>query len=321
MDRDRLRQHILKVRGWPVLEFGENQAKTSIIQPIFDCLGWETSDPEEAKLEYALSPEGRVDYAFLKSGDPTLFVEAKAPRESLDGHTRQLLKYSFAKDVKLAVLTNGVEWWLYLPMEGGEWDDRKFCSIDLMRQDIEQVCDGLTEFLRKENVLSGKALTSAKQMRKSTERETKVAQTLPEVWKSIITEPNDVLVDLLIQETERTCGYKPDESMVKSFIKKTVLPPEPLLPEGTDDLGRGSGLLIYVPHINAETFLHFSWVGESCALRDYSYGPTTKPKLDRRYTTSYVRARITDQAQVEQRNIKHIDYWHRETLRLNRSIK
>ena len=69
-------------------------------------------------------------------------------------------------------------------MEGGDWDERKFYSIDLEKQDVEEICDKLIEFLGKENVFSGKALHNAKEMRKSTHRKTKIRQTLPEIWKA-----------------------------------------------------------------------------------------------------------------------------------------
>jgi predicted type IV restriction endonuclease len=321
MDREKLKERILKVRGWNVGEFGETQAKTSIIQPIFDCLGWDSSDPGEVFYEYPLSPEGRVDYAFLKGTQPVIFVEAKAPNKPLDSYTPQLLKYAFAKGVQLAVLTNGVEWWLYLPMQGGEWDDRKFYSVDLRKQDVEEICDRLAEFLSKEDVLSGRALQNATEMRKSAERETKVRQTLPEVWRAVISEPNEALVDLLIEETERACGHRPDEITVTSFLAKQV--PPTLVPptvDVDDSRDRGSGLLIYAPEINSRTFLHFSWLGESCALRDYSRPSTRPPKADRRYQTSHVRAKIKNQVQGDGRNRKHVDYWHQMTVEANKSI-
>ena len=50
----------------------------------------------------------------------------------------------------------------------------------------------------------------------------KPQKTLPVVWNAIITEPNEILVELLIEETDRRCGFKPNESQVKTFLKKSV---------------------------------------------------------------------------------------------------
>ena len=41
--------------------------------------------------------------------------------------------------------------------------------------------------------------------------------------------------------------------------------------------------MIFAPEINERTFLHFSWAGDSCELRDYSQG-TGKPIKDSRFT-------------------------------------
>lgn len=218
MNRENLKYRIMRINELNILDFREEQTKKTLIEPIFDNLGWDTSDPQEVVLEYYLPPEGRVDYAFLSGKEPVIFVEAKQTNIQLDNYSTQLLKYAFAKGVKLAVLTNGIEWWLYLPMEEGNWDNRKFFSVDLKKQDIELVCDRLIDFLSKENVLSGKSIQNAKEMRQSRERQIKINHTLPDVWKSIITEPNKALIDLLIDETERACGYKADEFTVKRFI-------------------------------------------------------------------------------------------------------
>ena len=151
-------------------------------------------------------------------------LEAKKPAESLDNHGEQVLRYAFDIGAPLAVLTNGIEWWLYLPREDGHWEERKFYTIDILAQEIDSVCDRLIEFLDKDNVISGNAVNNAKKMRKSREGKQKIQATLPEVWEAIINEPNEFLVDLLIEETERKCGFKPSEQQAKDFISKITRP-------------------------------------------------------------------------------------------------
>jgi len=45
-----------------------------------------------------------------------IFLEVKRAGEDLNNekHEDQLLEYSFRQGVELAVLTNGMTWWLYL---------------------------------------------------------------------------------------------------------------------------------------------------------------------------------------------------------------
>jgi len=224
MGRDDLLERINQVKLWDVCTFGETQAKKSIIEPILDRLGWDTSNPNEVVLEYSTTSGDRADYALFRGSDPLVLIEAKKPGESLDNphYIEQILKYAFQKGVPLAILSNGIEWWFYLPLEEGDWQTRKFYSVDLNTQPAESACERLIEFLNKNNVMSGSAVKNAKEKRQSTERRLKIQNALPEVWKSIITEPNKVLIDLLIDETERECGFKPDESTVKSFIAELI---------------------------------------------------------------------------------------------------
>lgn len=229
MDRDELKARIEKIRGFnDILSFGETQAKRSIIEPICDSLDWDTSDPDEVRLEYSTSSGGRIDYALLNNKKPIILLEAKKPGESLDNHGEQVLRYAFDIGAPLAVLTNGIEWWLYLPREDGHWEERKFYTIDILAQEIDSICDRLIEFLSKDNVISGNALDNAKKMRKSREGKQKTQATLPEVWEEIINEPNKLLVELLIEETERKCGFKPSEQQTKDFISKITRPVDAL---------------------------------------------------------------------------------------------
>lgn len=243
MERDGLRDRVEKVKQWDVSDFGEVQGKKAIIEPILDCLDWDTSNPSEVRLEYAMPSGRRIDYALMKGKKPLVLVEAKKPAESLDkpDYVSQILHYAFEKGVPFAILSNGIDWWFYLPLEEGDWQTRKFYSIDLNTQDIDGVCNRFIEFLNKNNVISGKALESAKILHKGRERAIKTRQTLPEAWKAIITEPNDILVELLIKETESLCGYEPDVSQVKSFLKKPVTEPVPITQPKTTNMRQSSG--------------------------------------------------------------------------------
>src|SRR3990167_8709609 len=63
------------------------------------------------------------------SGKDRVFIEAKKAGEELDGHEQQLLDYSFKKGIKIAVLTNGFEWWFYLPLSEVSWNKESFTQL------------------------------------------------------------------------------------------------------------------------------------------------------------------------------------------------
>jgi len=73
-------------------------------------------------------------------------------------HQEQLLGYSFREGVKQAILTNGITWWFYLPLNEGSWEQRRFFTADFLQQDQTAIAEKLIELLSRENIASGDAL-------------------------------------------------------------------------------------------------------------------------------------------------------------------
>ncbi len=85
-------------------------------------------------------------------------------------------------------------------------------------------------------------------------------------------------------------------------------------------LGRGTSL-IFAPSQNASTFLHFSWRGESSALRDYSQSSTLQPSPDRRFATSEIKKQIQRQIVIQkEERIENVAHWHNRVSALNRTF-
>jgi hypothetical protein len=117
------------------------------------------------------------------------------------------------------------------------------------------------------------------------------------------------------------CVLPPDperssESAIPPSGEALDLPVKELSSTGA---GRGA-TMIYAPSINPGTFLHFSWLNESCALRDYSKSPTIMPLDERSISATEVRKRITKQVVVRNRRpISDTQYWYQTTLNLNQA--
>ena len=93
----------------------EADISLGVILRILDALNWSTYNPREVSPEYSV--ENRwVDYALLIGNTPQVFIEVKKGGEPLEKHQEQLLDYAFRQGVKVAILTNGVTWWFYLPL-------------------------------------------------------------------------------------------------------------------------------------------------------------------------------------------------------------
>ncbi len=223
-----------------IFSFDEAATKQAVIMRILSCLGWDPFNIDEIYPEYSVGNK-RVDYALRYNDKNKVFIEVKKIGEDLEKHQEQLLKYSFEEGVKLAILTNGISWWFYLPLYEGNWEQRKFYTIELYDQKTEDIVEKFEEFLSKENVASDKAIENAEKIYRSIQKRYLIKDTLPKAWEKIMTEPDELLVELLAYTVERLCGYKPDYEIVRKFLmenwevlkssKKEIQPTERVLPK------------------------------------------------------------------------------------------
>lgn len=208
--------------------YDEAATKQIIILRILSLLGWDIYNIEEVEPEHLIAGT-KVDYLLKCANRPKVFIEAKRVGEILDKHQEQLLQYSFKEGVDLAILTNGITWWFYLPLGAGSWEQRKFYSVDIHDQPPEEIVKSLNDYLLKDNVTSGKAVDNAQALYNTRKKEYEISKNLPKAWNKIVTEPNPILLNLIADNTEKICGFRPDNRVVSNFISSYV-------PVGVEDL-------------------------------------------------------------------------------------
>lgn len=204
-------------RNKQLLTFDEAATKQAVVLRVLKVLGWDQFNVDEVHPEYSVGSK-KVDFALKHNGKIKVFLEVKKIGEDLEKHQEQLLSYSFQEGVKLAVLTNGISWWFYLPLREGNWEQRKFYTIELSDQESKDIAEKFEAFLSKDSVVSGKAIEYAERIYKSKESQELIERTLPRAWEKIITEPDELLVELLADTVEKICGYKPDSETTKQFL-------------------------------------------------------------------------------------------------------
>jgi hypothetical protein len=159
-----------------------------------------------------------VDYC-LKTGERnSVYLEIKRMSEDLSRHESQLLKYAFEDGIEIAVLTNGLLWWLYLPLERGSWQERKFFTIDIRQQEPATAVGHFCDFLSREAVANGSALSNARKVQASRVKKQIILQTMPKAWEQMLQEPDDFLMELLADRIESMCGYRPEMDIIEEFI-------------------------------------------------------------------------------------------------------
>ena len=199
----------------------ESATKQGVVLRLLSLAGWDTFDISRVVPEYTVGNR-RVDYALGPGSPNAVFIEVKRPSGNLEQHQQQLLEYCFQEGVKLAVLTNGRTWWFYLPLQAGSWEQRRFLTIDLEIQKPETVEQRFLEYLSSKRVDSGQAVSDAQDLVESQQRAEIIGQTIVEAWKQIIETPDELLVELISETTERICGFKPEPELVEQFMAQRI---------------------------------------------------------------------------------------------------
>jgi predicted type IV restriction endonuclease len=204
-----------------ITTFDEATTKQAIILRLLSELGWHIFNTEEVKPEYSVSNK-RVDYALRINNTNKVFLEIKKVTEDIERHQNQLLDYSFQEGVKLAILTNGISWWFYLPLNEGSWDQRKYFAIDILQQDPEDTAKRFIDFLSKDNVATEGAIKLAESLLKGRVKEIEIQKNLPKAWNKIISQPDELLIELINETLEKICGYKAESEQVIKFINEHI---------------------------------------------------------------------------------------------------
>lgn len=210
-----------------------NEASVShgVVLPILHALDWPVFNTRVVAPEYVL--EGRrVDYALCDSRlRPMVFVEVKQPGKG-EGADRQLFEYAFHAGVPMAVLTDGQEWHFYLPAEQGNYQERRVYKLDLVERDLDECANRLSRYLSYNGVCDGEAFQNARSDYQSVRKQRDVAATMPVAWLQLLQNPDNALIELLAEEVESLCGYKPDPDTVSQFLSDQTGRPrgEPVRP-------------------------------------------------------------------------------------------
>ena len=201
----------------------EAAVSQSIVRRLLATLGWPIYDPQVVYPEYTL--EGRrVDYALCHpASKPRIFMEVKRVGKS-DEAERQLFEYAFHIGVPLAVLTDGREWSFFLPAGAGSYDERRVYKLDLVEHDVAKSVRRFERYLRYEAVCSEKAFVAAQEDYRAIAREREIQEALPKAWAKLVTEEDELLLEVVAECVEDLCGYRPVPDTVARFLRETVQP-------------------------------------------------------------------------------------------------
>ncbi len=219
-----LRDGLVKIRSQQLAN--EAQVKQAVILPILRALGWDYADPSEFVPEYGVGTEngrGSVDYALCRTSPsplPLVFIETKKLGNVDVAGEDQLFRYAANQGVPFLVLTDGDVWNFYLSMAVGSPAERIVYRAELRQEEkLSEYAAFFKKYLEKERVLSGKAKQDAEQDKESEANRLTAQNAIPGSWQGLLNEPDNKLVNLLIDAVEKNCGIRPEQEAIETFLK------------------------------------------------------------------------------------------------------
>jgi hypothetical protein len=218
-----LSELLRSLQGQPrdkIFGLSESNSRKWIIEPILQALKWNVnlwSSDKEVIEEFPIGTR-RVDYCLQIANENKIFIEVKKPTESLLHHQSQLFNYVNSGDVKMAILTNCIDWWLYHPAIGGQWRDRPFHKMNLLTEKTDDLVKNFDTYMSRSNILSGIAFDDAKIALKIQKNTILVEEALPRAWNKILFQ-DDTLIGLLSETVTQAEGMAPSYSEIKIFLE------------------------------------------------------------------------------------------------------
>ncbi len=129
----------------------EQAAKTSLVLPFIQNLGYDIFDPLEVVPEFTAdvgTKQGeKVDYAIILDRKPAIVFECKKVSDPLDpSRVSQLIRYFNNTDSIVGVLTNGIVYKFFMDLDKENiMDQSPFLVIDITRPDAKEF-DELNRF-------------------------------------------------------------------------------------------------------------------------------------------------------------------------------
>jgi predicted type IV restriction endonuclease len=201
-----------------IVSLDESSIKQTIVMRLLFLLGWDIFNVDEVNSNYK-AKNHPIDYSLRLKSSNKIFINVRKMGKALDKSQQLLLESASKEGVEFTIFTNGLLWWFYLMIDKENWEQKNFCSLDFLNQKADDITDQLENFLARAPVSSGKALALAENILKKRHQKL-IEETIPAAWTKILSEPSDALVNLLIETTEKICGYPAERDAAVKFLSE-----------------------------------------------------------------------------------------------------
>ncbi|MDR2924521.1 MAG: hypothetical protein LBU76_00950 [Azoarcus sp.] len=188
----------------------EEHVRVAIVLRILQALDWDIWNPRECWPEHTPNYNNnneRVDVALFKPpvfSKAALFIEVKTveklqQKQGFAEAESQLEKYNLYHLASIAVLTDGSQWYFYLPSAEGRFKQKRFMKIDLLTADVSRIKTDFCTFLSKDSLLSGAYKTPAESLIEHIEKQQMMEKVFPEAQKYVLQKGNITLAESLVE--------------------------------------------------------------------------------------------------------------------------
>ena len=148
----------------------------------------------------------------------------KTPGRPMDAFAGEFLnRYANNRGVPLLLLTDGYRWDFYLSMADGPPEERRFYTLELVRNDdLNTYSQVLETYLGKTHVVSGKSRRQAEERLCLERQRTRARKAISRAWNALLNEPDELLCELLSDKVRTHMGTSPDTSDVEGFIARVA---------------------------------------------------------------------------------------------------
>lgn len=214
-------------------ERDERAVEIVAVLPLLRQVGWDTNNVSEIYPQRRLQDSSKVDYDLQIDGKSRIVIEVKWWGHTLDDEDEeQLANYCRSAKPKLAVLTSGRVWQLYLPLN----EDRgaplkKFHEFDTTSKQPAEVENAFGQFLSRASMVDFKPTrAAARKLYNESQKYERFKRAFTDAWNELTkNEGKDALTELVLEFAEKK-GIRTSQENVTRFLDSLS---EPLVNEAT----------------------------------------------------------------------------------------
>lgn len=200
------------------------------VSPIMVALGWDMFDPRQVDLSTEEITDGvSKTSVFLSAEQERTRVRMEMdvifgqmpPREP--GSLRDWWwEWSEAKSTAIGVVTDGMQWRIY-----GGWDERRsqpwlLDELDIEDEESDDQADILEKYLSKSRLHEGSVTQTVERRADRLQTDDLLRGELPRVWHDLLSEPDQMLAEILQEAAQQTLDRKIDIGSIEDFLRALV---------------------------------------------------------------------------------------------------